>query len=144
MQKAICLTFQISLHASIVVTRYCILFTNFLTWYEVKNYIGDGLQSCNRIKKRLWHRCFPANTAKFLRTAFFIEHLQWFLLYISPQFPATWRQQNVEHNKTSVGIGNHCFLKYQLPEISTSQSDQLIKHTIKTNLVLLNSSFEDV
>ena len=32
------------------------------------------------IKKRPKHRCFPVNTAKFLRTAFFIEHLPWLLL----------------------------------------------------------------
>ena len=27
------------------------------------------------LKKSLWHRCFPVNLAKFLRTAFFTEHL---------------------------------------------------------------------
>ena len=27
------------------------------------------------LKKRLWHRCFPVNFAKFFRTHFFIEHL---------------------------------------------------------------------
>ena len=31
-------------------------------------------------KKRLWHRCFPVNFAKFLRTPFFTEHLRWLLL----------------------------------------------------------------
>ena len=31
------------------------------------------------LKKRLWHRCFSVNFAKFLRTPFFIEHL-WRLL----------------------------------------------------------------
>ena len=31
------------------------------------------------LKKRLWHRCFPVNFAKVLRTAFSIEHL-WCLL----------------------------------------------------------------
>ena len=34
----------------------------------------------NFIKKRLQHRCFPANIAKFLRTTFFIQHLWWLLL----------------------------------------------------------------
>ena len=29
------------------------------------------------LKKRLWHRCFPVNFAKFLRTPFFTKHLQW-------------------------------------------------------------------
>ena len=31
-------------------------------------------------KMRLWHRCFPVNFVKFLRTPFFIKHLQWVLL----------------------------------------------------------------
>ena len=29
-----------------------------------------GLQAYNSIKKRLQHRCFPVNIAKYLRTAF--------------------------------------------------------------------------
>ena len=33
-------------------------------------------------KKRLSHRCFPVNFAKFLRAPFLIEHLQWLLLPI--------------------------------------------------------------
>ena len=32
------------------------------------------------LKKRLWHRCFPVNFAKFPRTPFFTEHLRWLLL----------------------------------------------------------------
>ena len=31
-------------------------------------------------KKRLWHRCFPVNFAKFLRTPFLKNHLPWLLL----------------------------------------------------------------
>ena len=27
-----------------------------------------------------WHRCFPVNFAKFLRTPFYVEHLRWLLL----------------------------------------------------------------
>ena len=30
---------------------------------------------------RLWHRCFPVNFVKFLRTPFLKEHLWWLLLY---------------------------------------------------------------
>ena len=41
-----------------------------------------GLKACNFIKKRLQHRCFPLNIAKFLKTAFFIEHLYWLLLFM--------------------------------------------------------------
>ena len=39
-----------------------------------------GLRPANLLKKRLWHRCFPVNFAKFLRTSSFIEHLWWLLL----------------------------------------------------------------
>ena len=40
------------------------------------------LQACvTLLKKRLWHRCFPVNFAKFLRTPFFTEHLRWLLLF---------------------------------------------------------------
>ena len=39
-----------------------------------------GLRPATLLKKRLWHRCFPVNFAKFLRTPFFIEHLRWLLL----------------------------------------------------------------
>ena len=31
-------------------------------------------------KKRPWHRCFPVNFTKLLRTTFFIKHLRWLLL----------------------------------------------------------------
>ena len=34
------------------------------------------------LKKRLWHRCFPVNFAKFLRAPFLKEHLWWLLLFI--------------------------------------------------------------
>ena len=41
-----------------------------------------GLQGWKFIKRRLKHMCFPVNTAKILRTAFYIEHLCWLLLYV--------------------------------------------------------------
>ena len=37
-------------------------------------------------KKRLWHRCFPVNFAKFLRSPFYIEHLWWLLLWFYTSF----------------------------------------------------------
>ena len=40
-----------------------------------------GLRPATSLNKRLWHRCFLVNFAKFLRTpTFFIEHLWWLLL----------------------------------------------------------------
>ena len=40
-----------------------------------------GLRPATLLKKRLWHRCFPVNFAKFLRTPFSTEHLRWLLLF---------------------------------------------------------------
>ena len=39
-----------------------------------------GLRPATLLKKRLWHRCFPVNFAKFQRTPFSTEHLRWLLL----------------------------------------------------------------
>ena len=43
-----------------------------------------GPKACNFTKKRLQHRCFPVNIAKFLRRIFFIEHFQWLLFLMNP------------------------------------------------------------
>ena len=37
-------------------------------------------------KKRIWHRHFPVNFAKFLRPLFFVEHLLWLLLTFPQAF----------------------------------------------------------
>ena len=39
-----------------------------------------NLQTATLLKKRLWHRCFPVNFAKFLRTPFVTELFLWLLL----------------------------------------------------------------
>ena len=39
-----------------------------------------GVQAWGLLKDRLWHRCFPWNFGKFLRTSFLTEHLWWLLL----------------------------------------------------------------
>ena len=38
--------------------------------------------SQNSYENILWHRCFPLNFAKFLKTTFLIENLRWLLLII--------------------------------------------------------------
>ena len=40
-----------------------------------------GLRPTTLVKKKLWHRCFPVNFVKFLRTPFCTDHL-WWLLYL--------------------------------------------------------------
>ena len=51
-----------------------------------------GLRSGTLIKTRLWHRCFPVNFAKVLRTSLFTEHLWWLLLLIMQNKIKTWEQ----------------------------------------------------
>ena len=41
-------------------------------------------QTCNFIK-RLWHRCFPVNFAKFFKNFFFIKTFWWLLLKSATQ-----------------------------------------------------------
>ena len=38
-------------------------------------FTGKRLRPATLLKKRLWHRCFPVNFVKFLRTPFLTEHL---------------------------------------------------------------------
>ena len=43
-------------------------------------------EACKFIKKRMQQGCFPVDFAKFLRTAFFMEHLRWLLLKMVEEF----------------------------------------------------------
>ena len=43
----------------------------------------QALDSQFYLKKSLWHRCFPVNFVKFLRTQSFIQHLRWLLLILT-------------------------------------------------------------
>ena len=47
--------------------------------------------SATLFKKRLWHRCFPVNFMKFLRTPLLAEHLRWVLLYLLCVIISKWR-----------------------------------------------------
>ena len=42
--------------------------------------LSNKVTSCNVIKKRLQHSCFPVNFCESLRKPFFVEHLRWLLL----------------------------------------------------------------
>ena len=44
---------------------------------------ATDLRPATLLKKRLWHKRFPVDFAKFLRTPFFTEHLQWLLLILT-------------------------------------------------------------
>ena len=43
----------------------------------------EVIRSATLLKKRLWHRCFPGNFLKFLRTPFFTEHIWWMFLTLA-------------------------------------------------------------
>ena len=47
---------------------------------EACNFIKKETQLAALLRKRLWHRCFTVNFAKFLRTPFLKKHLRWLLL----------------------------------------------------------------
>ena len=38
-----------------------------------------GLRPTTLLKKRLWYKCCPVNSVKFLRKPFFTDHLRWLL-----------------------------------------------------------------
>ena len=42
---------------------------------------SQRLQPATLLKKRLWHRLFPVNFAKFVGTPFLKEHLRWLFLF---------------------------------------------------------------
>ena len=69
---------------------------------------GPGLQTCNFIKKRFQHRCFPAKFAKFLRTTFFTEHLRC-LLVKSIRFSYTLAESKILIEYRS---------RYRMPQIT--------------------------
>ena len=58
------------------------------------------------IKKRLWHRCFPVNFTKFLRTPFLTEHLRWLLLFL-------YQRLGIQHLNDSILVSS-IFLRKRL------------------------------
>ena len=50
------------------------ILSNFAKFTE--KHLCQRLVFKNLLKKSLWHRCFPVNFAKFLKTPFFTEHLR--------------------------------------------------------------------
>ena len=52
----------------------------FLEISQISQENTHGMVSFLIKRKRLWHKRVPVNFAKFLRTLFLVEHLQWLLL----------------------------------------------------------------
>ena len=86
---------------------------------------------CNFMKNRLQHRCFPVNIAKFLRTAFFTEHLRWLFLYFR-HYSSRKLSQNKDHpwsEETERNIATISFLitiwDVQLKEITIHEDHNI-------------------
>ena len=75
-------------------------------------------------KKRLWHRCFPVNFVKFLRTSFYLEDLWWQLLSLT-----TFRVTNTGIIKYSIRYHHSSFkcIRSRLWTFSKSNINELQK-----------------
>ena len=60
-----------------------------------------ALRPATLLKRRIWHRCFPVNFVKFLRTPFFIEHL-WTTVSEDRFFMPWLKQENARTGITKI------------------------------------------
>ena len=56
-----------------------------------------------KFKKRLWHRYFPVDFAKFLRTPFLTEHLWWLLLKSKSKLRTMCRKNHENFKNSKLG-----------------------------------------
>ena len=85
------------------------------------------LKTCNFIKKRLEHRCFPVKFAKLLGTSFFTEHLRWLLLSLLQHKRIKWKNKNeTKWNKINIKWKNVITWTYSLE----STSDGVLFNTV--------------
>ena len=82
-----------------------------------------GLRPTTLFKNRLWHRCFPVNFGKFLRTPIFIEHL-WWLLFKTMLF---------EFGRTRIFVEETCVCFIKRPSF---RRDFILYFTSRLNALL--------
>ena len=81
------------------------------------NKVGD-LRAATLLKKRLWHRCFPVNFAKFLKTPF-LQNFDFLtgseLLGLKRRlltfYYRCWRSIDFRKGKITISIANKCSCK---------------------------------
>ena len=68
------------------------------------------------LKRRLWHRCFPMNFPKFIRTSFSIKHLLRLLLHIDYKiYRKTNEEENTKYFSHAIFCNlNHCQFSYKI------------------------------
>ena len=103
------------------VLRNFIKFTGKHLWQSLLFNKVTGLRPATLLNKRLWHRCFPVNFMKFLRTPFQIEHLWWLLLKFIHQITEklvchffVFKIKLQTKSKTDVSIGSLLFKRLRL------------------------------
>ena len=105
-----------------------------------------SLRSAPLLQKRLWHKRFPVNFAKFLRTPFLKKHLQWLLLKRHQWHRCPWCPWNKTSSEFKNRNKNWPAFRYCRRISSSSQctSDKL-RSTPQSSLyrISVNSIFED-
>ena len=91
-----------------------------------------GLQDCSFIKRRLQHRCFPVNTANFLRTAILKNIWECLLLYLT---------DFLEQLVFREAIFQNSFLKVSSLKLSQFSSYSQIKLFVQINMENLLFTF---
>ena len=82
------------------------------------------------LKKRLWHRGFPVNFAKFLRTSFIIEHLWWLLLsrifsrFLTHSSVCRFYSWNAWYECPSLSTTGTCVLLLELSQLIINSSSR--------------------
>ena len=66
-----------------------------------------GLRPATLLKKRLWHRCFPVNFEKFLRTPFLQNTSGRLLLSVAFLYYCFVNKYQKSPRRISITIGNH-------------------------------------
>ena len=78
--------------------RRCFIKNLFLKLYKIHVGFSLGLRPATTLKKILWHRCFPVNIARFLRTPFF-QHISGLLLLQDKLFIALFKPIMIHQDK---------------------------------------------
>ena len=83
--------------------------------------LSQSLKPVTLFKERLWHRCFPVNFVKFLRTPFWHNTSEWLFLKVSASQEDSIIQQNpsTKHIKEFSRIMNYYFCENFKTTVST-------------------------
>ena len=78
----------------------------------------------------LWHRCFPVNFAKFLRTLFFTEHFRWLFLRFRHQLRPDLTHRSIWFFSNAVQLSCSSALNHKtgIDNFLTAEDDKYCKN----------------